>query len=473
MSKEGKYRYLAKNIGLLTLSNFATKLLSFFLVPLYTNILTTSEYGTYDLLSTTISLLIPILTLNISEALLRFTLDKNYDNNALTSVSLRYFVVSLLIIIILLIFNHLFKISLALDQYAVFFFLMFFGQNLSSMSIAYARGREFIKDLAASSVITSAVVILCNLLFLIVFKWGMNGYFMANIFGPIVQSIYLVVKTRMISGVRIGNSYKKQTKEMLLYSRPLIANSIAWWLNNVSDRYIITYFLGISENGIYSVASKIPSILNVLQSIFSQAWTQSAVKNFDAKDSDGFFSNMYCLYNAVMVIGCSAIILFDKVLAGILYAKEFYLAWRYVPWLTIAIVFGSMSGYIGGLFSAVKNSKIFAQSSVIGALCNIILNFIFTPYTGAIGAAIATTISYFVIWLIRLLHSRKYIYLQINLTRDLFSYVLLVLQSLILLIMKVTMILYAIEGMLFIFAIILYKKELCEVFKKTRKVVKR
>ena len=78
-----RYNYLFKNIGILTLSSFATKLLSFFLVPLYTNILTTTEYGTYDLLNSTIGILLPILTLDIQEAVLRFALDKKKSRRPL------------------------------------------------------------------------------------------------------------------------------------------------------------------------------------------------------------------------------------------------------------------------------------------------------------------------------------------------------------------------------------------------------
>ena len=84
----GNYKYLAKNIGVLALSNFATKLLSFFLVPLYTSILTTEEYGTYDLFATTVYLLVPILTLNIQDATIRFSLDKNYEKKDIISISL-------------------------------------------------------------------------------------------------------------------------------------------------------------------------------------------------------------------------------------------------------------------------------------------------------------------------------------------------------------------------------------------------
>ena len=70
------YKYLLKNIGLLTLSNFGTKILLFLLLPLYTSILTVEEYGLYDFINTTITLLIPVLTFNISEAVIRFLLEK-------------------------------------------------------------------------------------------------------------------------------------------------------------------------------------------------------------------------------------------------------------------------------------------------------------------------------------------------------------------------------------------------------------
>ena len=129
-------------------------------------------------------------------------------------------------------------------------------------------------------------------------------------------------------------------------------------------------------------------------------------------------------------------------MAHFLYAKDFYAAWRYVPWLTIAIVFGALSGYIGGFFTAVKDSKIFAHSTIVGAVTNIILNLIFTPIIGPLGAAIATTICYVEVWAFRLYHSKKYIKLKINLVRDIFSYLILAAQSVVLLIATTDVFLY-------------------------------
>lgn len=462
----GKYRYLIKNVGLLTLANFATKLLQFFLVPLYTNILTTTEYGTYDLFNTTIGVLLPILTLNIQDAVIRFALDKKYKKEAVVTIGMKYLFISNIIVALGLLINYIFGFSALGKQYAIFFFLMFLIQSTSGIVTCYIRGTDKIADLSVSSVIASAVTIGLNIVFLVTFHWGLVGYFLANIIGPLVQSFYLAIRGQMFKKTHLTKKYEAEQKEMLGYSRPLIANALAWWVNNASDRYVVIFFCGLAANGVYSVASKIPQILNVFQTIFNQAWTLSAVKDFDPEDKSGFFANTYKAYNCLMTIVCSLIIAGDKILARILYAKDFYVAWRYVPWLTIAIVFGALSGYLGGFFSAVKDSKVFAQSTVAGAISNVILNIIFTPIMGPMGAAIATTVCYVIVFIIRFVQSKKYIKLRINLVRDVISYLLLVLQSIALLLIDNNLSLYSVMGGLFLVIVLLYIKDIKLLFNK-------
>lgn len=465
-----QYKYLFKNMGLLTLSSFATKLLSFFLVPLYTNILTTTEYGTYDLMNTTIGVLMPILTLNVQDAVMRFAMDKKQNRKAIVSVAMKILFVANAIVALGLIINGIFGFSTLISDYAVFFFLMFFIQTVSGVVTYYVRGVDRIADLSVSSVLVSIFTISCNIIFLVVFNWRLNGYFLANIIGPLVQIIYLIIRADMIHDTDLKSDFAAEKKAMLDYSKPMIANSVAWWINNTSDRYVVIFFCGLAENGIYSVASKIPSILNIFQSIFSQAWTLSAVKDFDPEDKNGFFANTYRAYNCMMVLICSGIIVADKILASFLYAKDFYVAWRYVPWLTIAIVFGSLSGYIGGFFSAVKNSKIFAQSTVVGAVSNIILNLILTPILGALGAAIATAVCYFVVWAMRYWHSKKFIKLRINLGRDLVTYGLLVVQSVMMLMLD-GIVMYGVEIGLLLVIMLLYVGDLMAIVNKGKMAV--
>lgn len=463
VKEKSGYRYLFNNIGLLTLSNFATKFLSFFFVPLYTNVLTTAEYGTYDLFNATIGVLLPILTLNIQESVLRFSLDKKTSKEAIVTVSVKYLLISNMLVITGLFLNGITNLNQMIAEYGIYFFLMFLMQSLVGVITSYITGIDRVADLSVSSVITSIVTIGCNIIFLVAFKWGLPGYFLANIIGPLAQCIYLIIRSKFLKQVRFLQ-FSVEEEAMTNYSKPLIANSIAWWVNNVSDRYIIVFFCGLAENGIYSVAGKIPSILNIFQTIFNQAWTLSAVKDFDPEDNNGFFSNTYKAYNCMMVIVCSSIIVADKLLAKFLYAKDFYIAWKYVPWLTIAILFGALSGYLGGFFSAVKNSKLFATSTIMGAIINVVLNLIFTPLYGAIGAAVATAISYFVVWAFRYCQSKKYIKMRINITRDIVSYILLIMQSILILINGLKM--YIFVGLVFVIICLLYLNDIILVINK-------
>ena len=464
------YKYLFKNIGLLTLSQFGTKLLVFFLVPLYTNVLTTSEYGTYDLFNTTISLLIPVVTLNISDAVLLFSLEEKDKHSEAFSIGLKYSLVGFLLSIIFLAFNYIFGIFPTVNKYWYYFPVLFILTAINTFFSAFARGIERVKETAIGGVICSATMIACNLFLLLVLRIGLHGYFVANILGISAQIIYLFISCKLWLYIT-PEIDKRLEEDMRNYSIPLIANNVGWWINNSSDRYIVTWLLGVSEMGIYSVGYKIPSILNMFQTIFSQAWTMSAVRDFDSEDRNGFFSKVYNFYNCGMVLICSCIIITSRILAHFLYSKDFFVAWKYVPFLTIAIVFGSLAGFLGGIFAATKDSKLFGNSTLAGALLNIILNIILVYFIGTLGSAIATLISYYVVWLIRMEHVKKHISLKINLLNHYFSYIVLVIQGALLLFFSDCFKLYIVEIMLFIFLLMMYSKILSDIWNKMIKKI--
>lgn len=143
-----------------------------------------------------------------------------------------------------------------------------------------------------------------------------------------------------------------------------------------------------------------------------------------------------------------------------------------MPWLTIAIVFGALSGYVGGFFSAVKKPKLFAQSTMIGAATNVVFNIILTPLLGALGAAIATAVCYCVTWVFRYIHVQRIIKLRVRLGRDIMSYILLVVQSVILLIVEDSMRLYTLEFGLFAIVLLLYIKDIGLIFKNSLNALK-
>ena len=411
-----KYIYLIKNMGLLTISSFGSKLLSFFLVPLYTSILTTKDYGIYDVFNTTIMLLIPILTSGMLEAVLRFPLTDKKNKNEIYLIGAKHLLRGFIILVLIYLVNYFFPVSIILKQYGILFLAMYFTAAASQLLQNYARGIEMVAALAISGIIGAVTVIALNIWFLIFLKWGLVGYFLANIVGMLLTIIYLLFALsvwKINPFKKIIN--KKLEKSMIDYAIPTIANSISWWVNNAADRYIIIGLFGLATNGIYSVSYKIPSIMTVFQNIFNQAWSISAVQEFDPNDSKGFYKNIYRMTNFFMVIVCSGLILTTKIFAKILYQGQFYTAWKYVPFLLISVLFGSLVGVLSGVFVAVKDSKRLGVSTVIGAFINIVSGVLLSLIFGPIGAALGTTLSYVVVWIIRLIDKCIYFLISINL----------------------------------------------------------
>ena len=261
-----KYKYLVKNTGILTISSFSSRILVFLLVPLYTSILSTAEYGAYDLSITTIQLLLPIFTVNIYDAIMRFYMDAKYSKKDISAIGLKYLVISVLLFAVAIFINYQFGFFGILDsikEYSIYVFVYYivnlFNQYLTQM----AKGNEQVRDIAIAGVINTIVTLTLNLLLLLVFRMGINGFFIAYISGQLSSAIILFFKLHFWQYVscKINKQYEK---EMLGYSIPLILGTIGWWCNNASDRYVVTYLCGIAANGIYSVAYKIPSILTTM-----------------------------------------------------------------------------------------------------------------------------------------------------------------------------------------------------------------
>ena len=460
-----KYKYLLKNVGIMTLASFGTKILSFLMVPLYTNVLSTEAYGTYDIYQTTLFLLVPVLSLNIADGIMRFSLDEIHNKQDVFMVGVRKYIIACLLCVLIVMINQFFSIIKTLTLFPQFFILYFVTSLMADVLNNYARGIEKVSAVAVGGIIGSIAMLTLNLLFLLVFKWGLVGYFLANCFSFVCTDVYLFIKLKIWRAINWKAGNQSLKKEMVAYSVPMGLGNIGWWVNNVSDRYIVTWISGIAANGVYSVAYKIPSLLSMFQQIFNQAWTISAVKEYDQNSSD-FYSTIYKVYNMCMTITCAGLILFDRLIARILFGIDFYEAWKYAPYLMISVVFGAMVQLLGGIFSAAKESKAFGSTILIGAVVNTILNVILVYTFGPLGAAIATSLSYMLIWVLRLYKVTNQIKLNIQLPRDVLSYVLLYIQATLLVFYSDNWNGYIIQTGLFISIIVLYFREFVEMIKK-------
>lgn len=426
--RNNKYIALVKNTALFAISNLGSKLITFLLVPIYTYVLNTEEYGTIDLLGTTVSLLVPVLTVNVQDAVLRFVLDEEYEAEDVVSTGLWVDIMGSIVLMIL-IFSLKVTNILNMDiMLLVFLFLSFILTSLNNCFTMYLKGKNQVSVLVISGLINTIILCSLNILFLVIIRIGIRGYLFANILGLAVAVGYKFFKGTIYKEIHL-KKYKNHYKDMLAYSRPLIFNSLAWWINNASDRYILTFICGVAVNGIYSVAYKIPTILSTVQGIFYSAWSISAITEYDKEDRDSFVGNVYAMYSAVSVIVSSLILFLNIPLARILYSKDFFGAWQYVPLLLVGTMFNGLALFQGCIFTAARETKEVSKSTMTGAAINTFCNIILIHWMGALGAALATLIGYIVTWAMRIYRMTKIIKMKVNWKKHIICYCLLILQA--------------------------------------------
>ena len=430
--KPSEYKYLAGNIALFSISNFVSKILVFLLVPFYTNVLSTGDYGIADVMQTTLLLLVPALTINMGEAALRFGIDRADKRGEILRIGVKYVAMASLAVALVSGLACIFA-GHDLRWYLFLFIFLFMTNCLYEFLILFFQGCEQVKIVVVGSVFSTIVLITCNIVFLLFVKIGLNGYLLSQMLAFLSASVLmLILGHKMMPAVvtirRDINDEADRTfeKELISYGVPMIAYSTGSWINNAADRYLVSLIKGVAVNGVYGVAYKIPAILTVFQRIFAQAWQMSATKSYTAENSKEFFSVMYNAYNTFMVTGCAFLILTVRFVAAFMFKKDFYMAWQYVPPLLISVVFGALTGFLGSICLAYKDSKAMGFATGTGAVINIVLNLILIPGHSAMGAAVATGLSYFVMYFIAYKKVSGYVELEVKRVRDYVAYLLLV-----------------------------------------------
>lgn len=425
----GQYSKLKSDTFLFAISNFASKILAFLLLPLYTKALSTQELGTVDIIITVINIVFPIFTLAIIEAIMRFSFDKSVDSKEILSIAIIFYLFSNLIIGLIIFIGSI--ITDLPDLYLWYLFLLYSGYSLSMIVSYYFRGNNKVELVALQGIVQTVIVVICSVVFLLGFKLGIKGYILSLVIAYYVSSFAVCIKDKTLLGIE-KDFYVNKTlvKNMLRYSIPIIPGKIAWWLNNSSDRYFIVSLLGVTSNGLYSVAHKIPSVMIVFSDIFNQAWQISAIELYQEKERKGnFYAAVHENYIQFMIMCASVVILFSEVLGWILFSRDYLQAWVYVPPLIVSAVFSSMSGFYHSIFRAAKLSKELCITVLVGTVTNITLNSLFVFRLGLMGAAYATMIAFIVEWGVSYLYTKKIMELRVDIKKLFSLYGLIILEA--------------------------------------------
>ena len=232
LNKENKLSELKKNTLIIGIATFGSKAISFILAPLYSYYLTTSEYGTMDLVTTTVALILPVLMADIYESVFRFTSDPNEDNNkVLTNCSLIALIGTIIGALLILPISFFYKNIFSI--FIIYLYVIIDGFTL--IFSWYERGCGKIKVFAFSGVLNSACQLAFTFLFIVALKYGLKGWYIGFLFAKLITFAYLFVNVRPWKVIKKGYIDKKYQKRLLKHSLPLMPTTVMWWVMNISD----------------------------------------------------------------------------------------------------------------------------------------------------------------------------------------------------------------------------------------------
>lgn len=418
-----KYKKLISNSFVFALGNFGSKLIMFIMLPLYTKYLNTRQYGEVDLVQSTVSLLLPVISLSIFDAVLRFGMEKESDSSGIITNSIVITLIGSLTVLIISII--LFFLGI---ENAIYISLLLIMQAFQSLLSQYSKAIGRVKLFAINGVLLSFLTVVFNIIFLVFMKKGVLGYFISLIFANILSNLYLVKKIDLIQLIDFNKASSIQAKRMLFYSMPLIPNSVAWWLTNTVNRYFVLFFVGASANGLFAVANKVPMLLSVLNSIFFQSWQLSAIEEYSSENRSVFYSKVFNIYCQFLFLSTSAILLILKPLVNIVVDNRFYESWKYVPFLLLSVVYSSISGFLGTNYIAAKKTTGAFYTTIISAVINVVLNFLLIPKFQLFGASLSSAISFLLLCVIRYYDTRRFIITNLNYSSIILNHAIIAIQ---------------------------------------------
>lgn len=436
------------------------------MLPIFTRILSQTDYGKIDFFNTTISLLLPFLTLGITDAVFRFTMEKTGEKEksvVLSSALMVSFWGTFVFLVLVPIISKIKSIS-ELTIYMAFAFAI---NSILSILKTYIRAKQKLFIYALGDIVHTLSFATLGIILVAVLRYGIQGYFLSYIFSSLIDVIYLLIAGKVYKDILLRNISFHKVKAMLRYSIPLIPNGLSWWIMNVSDRYLIIIFLGFAANGIYSVSYKFMSLITILNGIFYQAWQISAIEQYEREDKGIFYSNVFKMLSIFLLFTVLLFAIVLKPMVMIMTGESFYEAWKYIPFLFLGAIFSAFSGFFGVGYIASKNTMGAFKTSVIGAMVNFGINILFIPIIGLKAAAISTMLAFFTMWILRVFETRKYFQIKINWIKLVLSFLLVSLSLFANFIQKI-FIMYTIQIATLIVFILINRKEIKAILLKIK-----
>ncbi len=392
----GEARRLLKNTGIIAVGGMATKLAQFLLLPLYTSVLTTGEYGTVDYINTIALFCVPAVSLLMDEALFRFLIDCRTDAERCRAVTCSCAVAACGAVLFCLAALTVWLVWRPANLLWVAAIVL--AGVLLQMTSALLRGFGETASYTVMNFLASLSTIVLNVIFIAVLHWGVAGMLSATAVSQGAVAVAFLVGKRAWRYLDPSALDRDYARGLVRYSLPLIPNKVSWTVMNMVDRLIIMNSLGAGPAGVYAVAYRFPGAMDTVYGFFYMSWKESSARALGAEgDESAFYDAVHRALSRFMM----AVVLVMTALMPTVYALLIEDSYRegllYVPILLLATYYSNMSGFYGGVFTAHRDTKIMGTTTVVSALLCLVLCLVLIPHLGLYGASLATLAATFTV----------------------------------------------------------------------------
>ncbi len=411
--RENREKSLLKNSILYFFGSLGRGIASILVVFIGSFFIDPSEMGIYDLVVSTITLLQPIIIFQINDGIYRWLLDESinkYDTiRCGYRIAARNIIAANIIMFCVYPFLNL--------NYKILIVILVNVNCIYPIFQQITRGLKNHRVFAVSGIFNAGIVLVFSYFLLVNTNLGIGSFYLSQIIANAFSVVYLGVAQKL--PITFWNNIQKDIEKsisipMQKYSILLVPNSINQWIMKALDKYCILFYLTSYSNGIYTVAHRLPDVLIMLNNMFYSAWVEQSIVEYNSEDRDSYFSKIFNLYSSFL-LGIILIILpVTKYVLRVISGEEYGLAYKYVPFLYIAVAFSGMSSFIGTGYLGTKKTEGIMWTSLAGAFTNTIINLVLMKRFGLQIAGISSICAYAVMLTVRIIQTKKFFTIKID-----------------------------------------------------------
>ncbi|MEI2400459.1 lipopolysaccharide biosynthesis protein, partial [Paenibacillus phytohabitans] len=394
-----------KTIFIYFFGNVFAKLISILLLPLYTNYITPSDFGYYDFITTIIGVIVPVCFVEIWSGVLRYMYDSQEEVYKRKVFATGIFLAGTLSIVFVFLFigiNHF--IQFRSPGLIFLYALLVMIQNIYQSAV---RGLGKNKLFVYSGITSSLGLVLTNIILISYLNLGLNGLLLSLCLSTFISILLLEIWGKLLISIKFNDVDFKLMKNMFLYCSPLIINSASYWFLAAFNRIVIINEMGVDYNGIYAIASRFSSALNIFISVFTLAWQESAFSSSSSNNRSLYYTKTINLYIKFLGGGMLVLIPLTYLIFPYFTTSAYAGASSIIPLTYLGTLASALSSFLGQIFGAEKKTKGIFYTTICGSVVSVVAVFTLIPYLGLHAAALSVFLGFFVTTIARVYYLNK------------------------------------------------------------------